>query len=292
MKCSAPAKLNLYLHVLGRRPDGYHQLDSLVVFAESCDFVEVRAGSDLALAVEGQFVADLAELDPEDNLVIRAARRLARLGGVNPDVSIRLDKRLPVAAGIGGGSADAAAALHALNEFWHLRVPEAELAVLGMELGADVPACLRGRTLYLGGAGEEIDPGPVLPSLPLVLVGPGASLGTAEVFRAFDGAWSNPARLDGSPADLDALAQELASRSNDLQIAAQQLEPAIVDALDALSLCPGCLLARMSGSGPVCFGIFESRATADAAAGRIAAKRSGWWVSATETIAAEAAVSA
>ncbi len=263
-----------------------------MVFAKSCDVVEVRAGDGLALSIEGPFANDLAALDAEDNLVIRAARRMAHLGGVAPDVSIRLDKRLPVAAGIGGGSADAAAAFHALNEFWDLRVPEAELAVMGMELGADVPACLRGHTLYVGGAGEDIDPGPVLPNLPLVLVGPGARLGTAQVFQALDGAWSDPARVDGTPADLGAVVQELAQRRNDLQATAQRLEPAIGGALDALSRRPGCLLARMSGSGPVCFGIFDSQTTAAAAAAAIAEQRPGWWVSATETIAANGSVSA
>ena len=286
MRHRAPAKINLYLHVLGQRADGYHLLDSLVVFAGIADDVEVSAASSLTLAVEGPFGAALATLDWEDNLVVRAARRLARHRNIPGHAALRLYKRLPVAAGIGGGSADAAATLHALDQFWGLEVPPNELAGLGVELGADVPACLYGRPLYLGAAGEETEPAPDVPALPLVLVGPDAPLETARVFATLQGTRSAPARLEPMDRQPAVFARALGQRRNDLEAPARRLVPVIDQALTALAAAGGCLLARMSGSGPVCFGIFAGIVAAEDAAGEIAARYPRWWVTATMTGAA------
>ena len=284
----APAKLNLYLHVLGRRPDGYHLLDSLVTFADVGDVVRVENAATLALEITGPFAEDLAATDKEDNLVLRAARALASHGGIRAAASITLEKNLPVAAGIGGGSADAAAALHALNALWDLDTPDADLAALGLRIGADVPACLATQTLYLAGAGEQIELAPSTPPLSLVLVGPNARLSTAQVFKAFNAKWSDLGRLPLADTTED-FVNELASRHNDLQAPAMALQPAIGQALESLSTQQGCLLARMSGSGSVCFGIFGSADAAEIAAANIARQQPKWWVVATNSNGAQGA---
>ena len=283
LKCRAPAKLNLYLHVLGRRPDGYHELDSLVVFAEVGDVVGVEPGQGLRLSITGPFAAGLATTELEDNLVMRAAKALAAWAGLDGEASVQLEKRLPVAAGIGGGSADAAATLIALNHHWRLDISSTDLAALGMKLGADVPACLNGQPLYMAGAGEQIDPAPWMPSLPVVLVSPNVALSTANVLAAFQGPWSKPGRM-GPASGLDNCVQALAQRRNDLQPAAMALQPEIGHALDVLGSSPGCALARMSGSGPVCFGIFGSADGAKSAAQEISNQHPGWWVMATTAV--------
>ncbi len=276
---TAPAKLNLYLHLLGRRADGYHLIDSLVVFAVVGDAVEVAPGDGLSLDVTGPFASALAET--HDNLVVRAARRLAAVGGVSADAAIRLHKALPVAAGLGGGSADAAAALRALAAFWRLRPDENELLRLGLELGADVPACLAGRAAFVGGIGEAIEPAPSLPPVFTVLVNPRTPLATKDVYAAFAGTFSQPARFAGAPRDAQELAAWLTERANDLEAPALRLAPAVGEVLAALAAEPGCLLARMSGSGATCFGLFATAEAASAAAARIAAARPGWWVVST-----------
>jgi 4-diphosphocytidyl-2-C-methyl-D-erythritol kinase len=285
--CRAPAKLNLYLHVLGQRSDGFHVLDSLVMFADVGDVVRVESGPTLTLAVAGPFADDLAATDPENNLVVRAARALARHGGLEAAATITLDKNLPVAAGIGGGSADAAATLHALNALWGLAASDAELAELGMEIGADVPACLVSQPLLMGGAGEQIELAPTTPALSLVLVGPNAPLSTAQVFGARQGTRSEHGRM--TPSDsVQAFVQDLSGRHNDLQAAAVALRPVIGDALGSLEVEPGCMLARLSGSGSVCFGIFPSAEDAEIAAENIARHHPDWWVVATSTSSATA----
>ena len=262
----APAKLNLALHVTGRRADGYHLLDSLVGFAGLGDRVTVAPGRGLVL--RGPFAADLPA---EGNLCARAAD----LMGLS--AAITLEKHLPVASGIGGGSADAAAVLRGLARGGAaLPGPEA-LA----KLGADVPVCLAGRPARMRGAGEVLDPLPDLPALPLVLVNPGVALATPAVFAALatrdnPGLPPLPARFADAPALLD----WLAATRNDLQEPARALAPAIGEVLDALAHA-GAGLARMSGSGATCFGLFATAPAADAAATRLRAARPGWWVAAT-----------
>ena len=270
----APAKVNLYLHVVGRRADGYHLLDSLAVFPAVGDLLRVEAGDGLRLVVEGPFGAALA--DETDNLVLRAARALAAAADIAPHARMVLDKRLPVASGIGGGSADAAAALRLLARLWGVDVPADELTAIAWGLGADVPVCLAAQAARMGGVGEALSAAPQLPAFGLVLVNPGGTVATPAVFRARAGGFSPPAVLPMGWADATAMAGDLATWSNDLQTAAMALHPPIGVALAALEAAPGRLLARMSGSGATCFAIFP-----DAAAARMAAaglSRPGWWV--------------
>ena len=289
LRATAPAKINLYLHVVGRRADGYHLLDSLVAFAGVGDIVDVEASDALGLTIDGPFGAVL-EAQDGDNLVLRAARRLAQAGGVPAQAAIRLDKRLPVAAGLGGGSSDAAAALMLLARLWRLDVGDDDLACLGLELGADVPVCLAGQACFVGGVGDALAPAPVLPSAPMVLVNPGVALSTAAVFAARGGNFGAAARFDDAPADAAALAGLLATRGNDLDDAATRLAPVIGEVRAVLAARTGCLLARMSGSGATCFGLFADRALADAAARQLVADHADWWVESTSLVAGQRSV--
>ena len=269
----APAKVNLYLHVTGRRRDGYHLLDSLVVFAGVADLVSAGPADSLSLRVVGPFAAGLAA-EP-NNLVLRAACALAAAYGRPPRAHLMLRKTLPVASGIGGGSADAAATLRALCRLWGLEAEEDHLARLALELGADVPACLVSRPCRMQGIGEALSPGPSLPRGGMVLVNPGVAVSTAEVFRSRQGGWSPCADLPPAWSDVETMATDLASLRNDLQSAAVGLRPEIGAVLSALAATSGCLLARMSGSGATCFGLF---ADADAAASAVRSIQwPGWW---------------
>ena len=266
---TAPAKVNLFLHVTGRRADGYHELDSLVVFADVADVVRAEPADIISLAVDGPFGAALAE-EP-DNLVLRAARALALASGRPARVRLRLEKNLPVASGIGGGSADAAACLRLLGRLWDV-TPDAPLAAA---LGADVPVCLAGRAARMGGIGERLRPPPTLPRCGLVLVNPGVPVATAEVFRVRSGGFSCAANLPSGWLDARAMADGLGRLRNDLEQPAIAMCAPIGTALAALRASPGCLLARMSGSGATCFGLFASPAEAARRAARLA--RPGWW---------------
>jgi 4-diphosphocytidyl-2-C-methyl-D-erythritol kinase len=270
---TAAAKVNLYLHVTGRRDDGYHLLDSLVAFAAIGDTLSAAPADTLSLRVTGRFAAGLAA-EP-DNLVLRAARALATEAGVSSGAHLVLDKHLPVASGIGGGSADAAAALRLLCRLWRLSPHPAALDRLAAGLGADVPACLAGRTARMGGIGERLEPAPELPACGIVLVNPGIAVATAEVFRMRRGAWSQPATLPSAWDDVAAMAADLGSLRNDLEPAAIALHPVIGDVLAELAAMPGCKLARMSGSGATCFGLYADAASARQALGHL--ERPGWW---------------
>jgi len=282
LKLAAPAKINLYLHVLGRRADGMHLLDSLVVFAGIADEVSVRPADALSLVIEGPFADRLAA--EEDNLVLRAARRLQTLHG-SAGAAIRLLKRLPVAAGIGGGSADAAAALKALARLWGIPATHPQLRAIAAELGADVPVCLAGGPSFVGGIGEAIEAPPALPPAWLVLANPGRALPTAAVFKARTGAFGAPGRWAEALPDAAALAARLRPLGNGLADAAIGLMPEIGEVLHALSRQRGCLLARMSGSGATCFGLFASQDEAHTAASRIGARNGEWWVAAAPLLA-------
>lgn len=274
----APAKINLYLHVTGKRPDGYHLLDSLIAFAGIQDRVSVAPADGVSLTIEGPYGDDLKGTQA-DNLVLRAARHLGAAAGTEAGADIRLDKRLPVASGIGGGSADAAAALTGLSELWGVDgAGGPDLEKLALDLGADVPACLFGSAAFIGGIGEEIARSPALPPAWLVLVNPGAALSTPEVYAAREGEFSQPARFDDAPESAQALADILAGRGNDLTAAAIRLRPAIGDVLKALEAADECLLARMSGSGATCFGLFDDAGGAARAAAMISQGHPEWWV--------------
>jgi len=244
----------------------------LVVFAGMCDTVSACSGEILSLAIEG---AEGAALGAEpDNLVLRAARALAAANDLEGHALLHLLKRLPVASGIGGGSADAAASLRALNRLWRLGLPEAGLAALGAKLGADVPVCVGSRPARMEGVGEVLSAAPALPRFGLLLANPRQGLATPAVFRARQGGFSARAELPQAWANAAARAADLAQLGNDLQAPAISLCPAIAEVLAAISASPGCLLARMSGSGATCFGVFPNAAAAAAAA---AALPPAWW---------------
>ncbi|MFQ5984000.1 MAG: 4-(cytidine 5'-diphospho)-2-C-methyl-D-erythritol kinase [Alphaproteobacteria bacterium] len=276
----APAKVNLYLHVLGRRTDGYHLLDSLVAFAGVFDRLEAAPAEDLSLTVTGPAAAALRRKGARANLVTSAARLLAEAGSVKKGARMRLFKRVPVGAGLGGGSADAAAALRLLSELWNLRLPEEDLRRLGSRLGADVPVCLEGRAAFVGGIGETVDPAPPLPPACLVLASSGMALPTERVYGAYAGVPARPVRFSATPGNAAALACLLAERCNDLERTARRLLPAVGSVLAALRDLEGCLLARMTGSGAACFGLFDDEPRARAAARSLKAAHPRWWVAA------------
>jgi 4-diphosphocytidyl-2-C-methyl-D-erythritol kinase len=285
---AAPAKLNLYLHVVGRRDDGFHLLDSLICFAGVHDTVLAAPGDGLELQVIGPNATALS--GEPDNLVLRAARLLAEDSGIDAGARITLIKRLPVAAGIGGGSADAAAALRALSELWKTGPGDGRMMEIAGRLGADVPVCLYGASAYVGGVGEVIEPAPPLPATPLLLVNPGLPLSTPEVFRAREGAFGQAGRFMDRPVDVGQLAALLAARRNDLTDAAVSLQPIVRDCLTAIANRPGALLARMSGSGATCFGLFEDATACAAAAAHLQAVNPSWWVAATQLVEAGGAI--
>ncbi len=270
------AKINLTLQVTGRRPDGYHELTSLVVFAEVGDALRLAVADDLSLTIEGRFAPALQ--GAADNLVLRAAEALRRRAGIRAGAAMILTKNLPVASGIGGGSADAAAALRGLMRLWGVSLPQADLAALALTLGADVPVCLRGAAMVMSGIGERLTPIPALPPLWLLLVSPGVPVSTAAVFGALEGRFSTLAEPQLPPLGLAPLIDWLAARRNDLEAPARRLAPAVDQVLAALARQPACLLARMSGSGATCFGLFEKEADAQQAAAEIARQNATWWV--------------
>jgi 4-diphosphocytidyl-2-C-methyl-D-erythritol kinase len=271
---AAPAKVNLFLHVTGRRADGYHLLDSVAVFAGAADVVHAEPDVGLHLELEGPFGPALA--GEADNLVLRAARLLARHARVVPDVRLILEKHLPVASGIGGGSADAAATLRLLARYWNLDIPRGELARLGARLGADVPVCLTPRPTRMGGIGDVLGEAPVPPRCGILLVNPGVALATAEVFRARTGPFSPPdALLPEAWLSARSMAMDLGRLRNDLEPAAISLCPAVGEVLAAIRASAGNLLARMSGSGATCFGIYPDAEWARRAAEAL--RRPGWW---------------
>ena len=278
---AAPAKVNLTLRVVGRRSDGYHDLESLVVFADVADRLSFVPGESLSLTVRGPGADAAGEGD--DNLVLKAARALAaRRSGLRFG-AFRLDKRLPVAAGLGGGSSDAAAALRLLAQANDLARDDADLAAAARATGADVPVCLDPRARIMRGTGDRLSAPLALPALPAVLVNPGVAMPTKDVFAAWTdaGSPSGPALDDvelRAANTRDRLLQLLATKSNDLERPAIALAPAIADVLAALRALPGCRLARMSGSGATCLALAASATAARAAEGSLREARPHWWV--------------
>lgn len=284
----APAKINLALHVVGRRPDGYHLLESLAVFTDYGDTLNVGPAEHDEIVVAGRYAAQV----PIDgaNLVAKARDLMRDHFGeaAAAPVAIRLDKALPVASGIGGGSSDAAATLSMLARYWNLETSGNELAGLGLRLGADVPMCLTARPLVARGIGEDVEPIENFPAFSIVLVNPGIPLATADVFARLSSR-SNARMPDIAPAAPGSHVLEwLKTTRNDLEAPARALVPEIGDALAELAR-NGATLARMSGSGATCFGLFTSSAAAHEAAGAIAAANPAWFVSATTSDAAGAA---
>lgn len=278
----APAKINLALHVTGRRGDGYHLLDSLVVFTELGDRLtldEDPATPGLELA--GPFGAPLQA--ERANLVTDAADAFMRETGADLSaLSFVLEKNLPVASGIGGGSSDCAAALRLLNQYFGYRLGAARLAQIGLTLGADVPVCLAGQSCRMTGIGETLAP-VTLPPLHLVLVNPGREVPTGGVFQALKGRFGDP--MDGAPpAGFAAFAEWLSGQRNDLETPAMSLCPDIAAVKEALEASDGCALARMSGSGATLFGLYETAEAAAQATERLHHAYPGWWVAQTRSL--------
>jgi 4-diphosphocytidyl-2-C-methyl-D-erythritol kinase len=270
----APAKVNLFLHVTGKRPDGYHLLDSLAVFAGVADRLTFTPSDSLCLTVTGPIGPALAA--ESDNLVTRAARMLAAEVGMPPTGALTLEKHIPVASGIGGGSADAAAALRLLRRVWAVKLDDNDIAAIAARLGADVPVCLASRALRMRGVGEHLTPAPSLPPCGLVLVNPGIPLSTLAVFRARSaGGFSAEAELPRGWKTAQEMAATLSGLTNDLEAPAIGVVPVIRDVLRAIGATTGCLLTRMSGSGATCFGLYDSAQAAEEGAAAIA--RPGWW---------------
>jgi 4-diphosphocytidyl-2-C-methyl-D-erythritol kinase len=275
----APAKVNLFLHVGDKRADGYHNLLSLVVFADIGDRLALAPADHLSLKVTGPF-PDTGPTD--DNLVMKATRALQswadKNGHKTKPVAFTLEKNLPVASGIGGGSSDAAAALLMLAAQWGLPIAIDDLEALGLQLGADVPVCLRAAPTLIAGVGEVLEAVDNLPPFALVLVNPRVEVPTAQVFKALtvrSGAQAPPRRALKSTRDL---AMYLDGTMNDLAAPAKTIAPVVMNVENVLTTTEGCLTARMSGSGATCFGLYETTAAAEAAAKTIAAAHPEWWV--------------
>lgn len=269
----APAKVNLTLHVTGRRSDGYHCLDSLVAFAAIGDRLTAVPAAGVSLKVDGPMARGVPT--GPDNLVMRAAKVLSPGHGA----AISLEKHLPAAAGIGGGSSDAAATLRLLSDLWGVPLPDAA-AILA--LGADVPVCLVGRPARMRGIGERVMPlDATLPPAWLVLANPGVAVPTARVFKGLT-RYDNPPMPDILPgcASAAALAEWLTGQRNDLEAPAMALVPEVAETLSAIRDTADCRLARMSGSGATCFGLYDAADPARAAARQIARARPAWWVAA------------
>ncbi|MDP9837649.1 4-diphosphocytidyl-2-C-methyl-D-erythritol kinase [Neorhizobium huautlense] len=283
----ARAKINLALHVTGRRDDGYHLLDSLVTFCESGDRLDITASDEDRFSVSGPFADVLGA--PADNLVLKARdglrQRLAAAGIITGPVAIHLEKNLPVASGIGGGSADAAAALHGLLRAWKTDLEPRTSNALLLSLGADVPMCFAGTPLAARGIGENITPLPQMPAMALVLANPLIGVSTPAIFKALERRDNPPVGALPASADLADWIDCLKNLRNDMEPAATRLVPEIAAARAMLD-AEGALLSRMSGSGATCFGIFGSFEKAKAAAEALRRQRPDWYFCATNTMSA------
>jgi 4-diphosphocytidyl-2-C-methyl-D-erythritol kinase len=276
----APAKINLYLHITGLSKNGFHELESLVSFASIHDTITLVPAENLDLVIKGPYRNDLPANN--NNLVIKAAIALREIAGVNTGAEIILEKNLPVASGIGGGSADCAATLKGLVRLWNINMNSIDLNQLGLKLGSDIPVCLYGQNAIISGRGEVINSAPLLPYFWLVLVNPGVMLSTSEVFEARQKIqkekWNNSMPLNYSPTTTREFASLLDDRVNDLTEAAISLQPIIGEALKTLQDSDGVLLTRMSGSGATCFGLFADSYYANLAAKNISSNFPDWWV--------------
>jgi len=286
---AAPAKINLALHVVGQRADGHHLLESLVTFADRGDRIGFASADADLFTVSGPFAAELPmDASAEGANLVLKARDLLReeLRSGNPaaagPVHLHLEKNLPLASGIGGGSADAAATLLGLLELWGATIEPSQLDAMALTLGADVPMCLAGMSLLAKGIGEDITPLADLPSLPLVLVNPLVGVSTPVVFRTLANKTNPPLVLPRDMKTMDDWLSAMATMRNDLQPPAQQLQPVISDVCQALTEA-GAILVRMSGSGATCFGIFDDGEHAAATARTLSAVQPGWYVLACNT---------
>lgn len=273
----ARPKVNLFLHVTGKRADGYHLLESLAVFPEGGDRLTVQEGETLSLFETGPFAADTG--CNSANLVMKAADLLRKECAVSAGAKILLEKNLPVASGIGGGSADAAAALRLLNQHWSLDLSDDALADLGLRLGADVPVCIKSRSALMGGIGEQLEEVQPLPDLAILLVNPGVTVSTPAIFKALKIEDDTPpvSPFDAAQ-DLEGFILALQEMRNDLEAPAVELVPQIADILETLNQIEKTLLARMSGSGATCFALFSTLNEAKDAEQSLKVRFPDWWI--------------
>lgn len=275
----ARAKINLFLHVGDRRADGFHPLQSLAVFPEFGDRLVAEEADSLSLRIEGPFAPGLSD---GDNLVLNAARALAERAGRLAQVKFTLTKNLPVASGIGGGSADAAAALRTLARLWRLELDEKALCEIASVLGSDIPVCVASRPSFMESRGEALTPLTSMPPLPLLLVNPGVAVPTKDVFAALAGRSGTDMKLPVSGfSDLADLLRFLEATSNDLETPALEFQPVIGEVLFALRALPGALFTRMSGSGATCFALMPDDDGCARAATMLKEKHPTWWVAPT-----------
>ena len=274
---AAPAKINLFLHVGDKRADGFHPLQSLAVFTDAGDGLVVKESRGLSLNLDGPFAASLQ--GEGDNLVLRAARALAEAAGIPADAQLALTKNLPIASGIGGGSADAAAALRQLSSHWRIDVGAARLSEIAKALGSDIPVCLAGLPSFMAGRGEILTPVESFPRLALLLVNPGVPVATRDIFANLTTRSGIEMKMPrGRFRDCSDLLRFLEITRNDLEAPARALQPKIGEVLAALASLPGALFTRMSGSGATCFALFPDEESCGRAAAQLVAGHPDWWV--------------
>jgi 4-diphosphocytidyl-2-C-methyl-D-erythritol kinase len=278
----APAKINLSLHITGKRPDGYHALQSVVAFASCGDFIRAEHADTTSLDIEGVFADELTNND-ENNLVLKALRSVEALIGRSLNLHITLEKNLPVASGIGGGSADAAAILRLLKTKLQDELQDEEFQKIAISLGADVPVCLLNKPSWVSGIGEIIEPLECVPGYSILLMNPRKALATKEVFAAHK-AKRMFTSLKPSCENSDEFTTYIKTRQNSLQPAAISIMPEISQMLDAISDTPKCILSRMSGSGATCFGIYETKEQAEIAASELSKSFPTYWVSSAQLL--------
>lgn len=273
---TAPAKINLFLHLLGRDLRGYHEIESLAAFADIGDQIIVQPSNGLTLQVEGRF-ADTLNDNADDNLVLRAAKLLQAFAA-GQGAHITLNKELPIAAGLGGGSSDAAATLKALMKLWNIQIADADLHQLAVSLGSDVPACLAAQPCMIRGFGDAITPYRAMPKLWVVLCNPLKPLLTKDVYQAFSSDFADSCTFKNNYSSAKKFTQMLSEKSNMLELPAFTLLPELETLIDTIAQTEECLLARMSGSGATCFGLYDNEAVAKTASNVLAKRCAGHWV--------------
>jgi 4-diphosphocytidyl-2-C-methyl-D-erythritol kinase len=279
----APAKINLYLHVTGKRADGYHDLDSLVVFADIGDQIRIDPAKEFSLRIIGPYASAFSAQDRDSspasgNLIARAAYAMAEITGRNPHFMVTLTKNLPLAAGVGGGSADAAAMIWGLMDQWNIPISAPFLPDMMRNIGADIPACLRCSAVRMSGTGDVLEHIPDLPEIPVVLVNPGKHCPTPSVFKTFIGPMRGDVVYPPLLPERDAFIDFINAQENDLTPSAMEIVPDIRQVIDVLRDTKGCRVARMTGSGASVFGLFPNRMDAQQAAERITLDYPRWWV--------------
>ena len=272
----APVKINLSLQIIGRRHDGFHLLESLIVFADQGDGLTVSSADTLSLTIKGPFAGSLST--DKNNLVMKAAVLLADFHKIRPKAHIELNKNIPIASGLGGGSADAAATLHALTKLWRLPISDQDLNKIAEQIGSDVPVCLNQKSAIMEGIGERVRRLGNLPKFGILLVNPNFPASTQEVFRKYEASFSEPGSLNKIPKDRIAYLKLLQSLQNDLTQASINTASEIKNVLSVLNDLNNQLLVRLSGSGGTCFALFENTKNAQEAAEKLNKKFPDWWI--------------